>query len=217
MPRHASALLCGATALVAVFLAFLMPSPVPYEWLVEGGVIEDATVVLYLVAILVVLAAPSAGLSWVDKIAISLVLAAFAAREMDLHQAMYGTSILKARFYNRDGTPMQIVGALAVLLPIFVSIGYLVKRYARRWLPALRQGHPAAISFLLFVLALVISKTCDRAPDVLNQAGMPLPQLWQYVLQSIEECLEMTLPLIVALIAWQAGECPRQPEGLIPA
>ena len=42
-----------------------------------------------------------------DSLIVRSVELAIAAREADLHIALFGISILKARFYNSIGTPWQ--------------------------------------------------------------------------------------------------------------
>ncbi|QEI04996.1 hypothetical protein FXN63_03410 [Pigmentiphaga aceris] len=205
MKRNPSIALFVLTVLAAAIVGALTPSIFPENLFSEGGPIEELTLVLYVVGIIAVLMAPGRVVGKVDKLATCILLAAFAAREMDLHTAMYGTSILKARFYNRDGTAAQIAGALAVLLPIFASIGWLLVKHGKQWLRALRERQPAAVTFLVFGVALVVAKLSDRAPDTLSGWNMTVSMTVRHIMQGIEESLEMFLPIFIAMAVWQAA------------
>lgn len=203
--RNPSIALFAATILLAGLMGALTPSIFPEHLFSEGGPVENLTLVFYALGILAVLAVPTRIVSGVDKLATCILLAAFAAREMDLHTVMFGTSILKARFYNRDGTASQIAIALLVLLPIFASIGWLAVKHGRQWLGALRKRQPAAITFLIFMIALVVAKLSDRAPDTLAGWNMAVSMTVQHIMQGIEESLEMFLPIFIAMAVWQAA------------
>jgi hypothetical protein len=205
MKRNPSIVLFAATVLIAALIGALTPSVFPENLFSEGGPIEEFTLVMYVLAIIAVVMVPTRVVTRTDKLATCILLAAFAAREMDLHTVMFGTSILKARFYNRDGTPLQIVGALLTLAPIFASIAWLAIKHGTQWLRALRERQPAAITFLVFMIALVVAKLSDRAPDTLAGWHMLVTMTVRHVMQGIEESLEMFLPVFIAIAVWQAA------------
>ena len=205
MKRNPSMVLFVLTILIAAAIGALTPSVFPEELFSEGGPIEELTLGFYLIGIIAVLMTPTHAVGRVDKLATCILLAAFAAREMDLHSALFGTSILKARFYNRDGTASQIAIALMILLPIFASIGWLAVKHGRQWLRALRERQPAAITFLIFMIALVVAKLSDRAPDTLAGWHLAVSMTVRHIMQGIEESLEMFLPIFIAIAVWQAA------------
>jgi hypothetical protein len=204
MKRNPSIVLFALTVLIAGVIGALTPSVFPEDLFYEGGPIEELTLLMYVAGIVAVLLVPTRIVTRTDKLATCILLAAFAAREMDLHTVVFGTSILKARFYNRDGTPLQIVGALLILAPIFASIAWLAIKHGTQWLRALRERQPAAITFLMFMIALVVAKLSDRAPDTLAGWHILVSMTMRHIMQGIEESLEMFLPVFVALAAWQA-------------
>lgn len=219
MKRNPSIVLFALTVLLAGLIGALTPSVFPENLFAEGGPIEEFTLVMYLAGIVAVLMVPTRVVTRTDKLATCILLAAFAAREMDLHTVMFGTSILKARFYNRDGTPLQIVGALLILLPIFASIAWLVVKHGTQWLRALRERQPAAVTFLVFMIALVVAKLSDRAPDTLAGWHMLVSMTVRHIMQGIEESLEMFLPVFIAIAVWQAARyaMPRMAPPARPA
>jgi len=204
-----------AFALAAMAVGLNTPVPIRPAFLQEGGPIENSTIFFYILSALCVLTLRPPGWSKLDAAAVFVVLLAFAAREADLHVALFGTSILKARFYNSIGTLPQIAAALAVLAPIVLALGWLARRSQRVWRAALyrRRWRAATHTVLAFVLAIVLAKTLDRLPEILHDTGLlrVLPTALRYVMLSLEEILELSLPILatVALLQLRLGRYPK--------
>ncbi|TPG23449.1 phosphatase PAP2 family protein [Variovorax guangxiensis] len=203
-----------AFALAAMWVGLNTPSMIRPAFLQEGGPVENSTIFLYLVSALCVLTLRPPAWSKRDVAAVCIVLLAFAAREADLHIALFGISILKARFYNSIGTPWQIAGALAVLAPIVLSLLWLALRSQRVWRAALsrRRWRAPARTVMAFMLAIVLAKSLDRMPEILHDTGLlrEMPTALRYVLLSLEEILELSLPVLatVALLQLRLGRYP---------
>ncbi|HEY9237834.1 MAG TPA: hypothetical protein VIP10_03240, partial [Burkholderiaceae bacterium] len=114
-----------ACAVAALLIGLLIPGAIDPSFLEEDGPVENATILLYLVAVVWLVLQRIPALSSGDKLALAILLLAFAAREADLHKAMFGISILKASFYSRVGSAGQIAAALGVLLPIAGAVVWL--------------------------------------------------------------------------------------------
>ena len=200
-PRVGPLLLVGF-ALVATWVGLNTPLRIRPDLLQEGGLVENGTLFFYLLAAAVVLKMRPPAWSKRDIGALSIVLLALAAREADLHIALFGISILKTRFYS-GGTLWQIAVALAVLAPIAVAAGWLLRRSHRVWRSALarRRWRGAARTALAFVVAIVTAKTLDRLPAILLDTGLlhELPYTWRYLMLSLEEIIELALPLLALL------------------
>lgn len=195
-------LLLVAFALVATWVGLNTPLRIPPALLQEGGIVENGTLFFYLLAAVVVLKMRPPAWSRRDIGALVIVLLALAAREADLHVALFGISILKARFYS-GGTLWQIAVALAVLAPIAIAAGWLLRRSHRVWRSALarRRWRAAARTALAFGVAIVTAKTLDRMPAMLLDFGLmrEVPNTLRYLLLSLEEILELALPLLALL------------------
>lgn len=195
------AICCAA---VAVCIGLATPDFLPLSFLLEDGPVENGTVVLYLAAAALVLLLPLPALARPDKLALFVILVAFAAREADLHSAMFGMSILKARFYNQFANPWQIAAALAMLAPLTLSILWLGRRFVMaRSTPQQRHAWwPVKMTALTFLLVIVVSKTMDRLPASVVEMGLSAQELslgTRTVLLSLEEVLEFALPLLAIL------------------
>ncbi|MFT3721384.1 hypothetical protein [Pseudorhodoferax sp.] len=202
-PWFALDLALGIAALAAV-VGMLVGHGVPLGLLQEDGPVERATIWAYLAAVLALPMLRWPGMPRRDTIAACVLLLALAAREADLHKAMFGISILKSRFYLH-GALDQILAALGVLLPIACAGLWLAVRHGRRWLgPPARWSAPVATVAVL-VGTMVFAKVLDRTPETLGQLHLRehLPQAALYVMLALEEILELALPVLALLAILQ--------------
>lgn len=202
--RWSAAFLAVVVAALAVAVGLLVPHAVPLSFLQEDGPVERGTIWVYLAAVGSVLLLRWRGMPVSDMLAACVLLLAMAAREADLHTAMFGISILKSRFYLN--APIgQILAALAVLLPIVASGLWLAVRHARQWLrPPASWGAPAA-TLAVLVASMVVAKVFDRTPDTLTQLHLQdyLTPTVRHVMLALEEILEFALPLFAMLAMLQ--------------
>lgn len=211
-PRSGPWLLVGF-ALVALGVGLNMPLLIRPEPLLEGGMVENGTLAFYLLAALLVLKMRPPAWSRRDASALIIVLLALAANEAGLHVALFGISILKARFYS-VGTLWQITAALAVLAPIAIAAAWLLRRSHRVWRSALarRRWRAAARTAASFVVAVVTIRMLEQTPAALVDAGVlrEVPIALHYLLWSLEEILELALPLLalLALVQLRLGRYP---------
>jgi hypothetical protein len=191
-----------------VTLLFLMAS-VAVWWLCtpqevfrithESGPVERPTEMLYIVVAMGMwaLRRPSDALRlW---LALSATLLAFGMREMDLHKAWTGTSVLKVSYYLGPAPMHQKLMALAVLSLVALAVGHLLLRYTGTAWRALRQGHPVAITLACFLATLVVSKVFDRSIAILAEDYHVIvtPSI-DSIVTALEELLELGLPVIAA-------------------
>lgn len=192
--------LAAAVAVIGLIGFTLLPLETSKDLTREGGLIDNTTVVLYFVALAVLWLRTPPGLNRLGRIAISIVLLACVARELDLHIALFGMSILKTNFYRRFATRSQIVVALLLIFPVLLSIGYLLIRHGRWLLSGMRRRWPAAMTTWSIFLLLVLVKILDglkRFASELGVDGATFPV--QMIQTSMEEPLEMILPLLVII------------------
>jgi hypothetical protein len=128
------------------------------------------------------------------------------ARELDLHTAITGMSIFKSHYYLKTPAPIAeklLVGLLtiaifAVLVDVFVA-GIRALRAG-----ALREDW--MLSALLAFVTTAATKLLDKLQSFVHDfTGHWLPQIYGLVINSLEEGVEMSLPLlfIVALVQYQ--------------
>jgi hypothetical protein len=201
--------LIAACALLGLVNSFLLPWETSLSLMNEGGPVEIATVVFYYVAVLVLWTCAPAAMPRSSWVAVSIVLLACAAREMDLHIALFGMSILKANFYRKFASGPQIAVALLIVFPVLLSAGYLAVRHGRWLLAEARRRNPTAVTVASLFVLLVLVKILDRSLGMVEEIGGVAPPLSLRALQlSVEEPLEMVLPLLVVIAiaqAWRAG------------
>lgn len=129
-----------------------------------------------------------------------VVALAAAAREWDWHVAFTDYSMLKPPFYYREGTPIEVIIAGAIMLVVLASVVILLARlvHLRPW----KRPIPWWALALGFAFAmLVFTKVVDRAPGILrDDFGVDIDgrERLRMVFYAVEEGLEMVLPAFFA-------------------
>src|SRR5690606_27324264 len=122
------------------------------------------------------------------------------ARELDLHKAFTGTSVLKVSFYLGPAPLAHKLVALGAVGVVLAAVLYLLARHGRSVWRGLRQGHPAATTVAVFAATMVVAKIVDRSRMVLlEDFGVALGSSATALFIALEEALELGLPLLVLL------------------
>lgn len=192
---------------LAIAVGLLIPGRISPDILAEDELVENGTLWVYGLAVACTLLVRWPGMPRRDVAAAALLLVAMAAREADLHKAMFGISILKSRFYLDATSVWTVLAALAVLLPIVLAGLWLLTRYGQRWLQSPSRWSAPMVSVTTLVLVMVFAKIMDRTPATLGEMQLlqHTPQTLIYVMLSLEEILEFSLPVFatVALLQCQ--------------
>ena len=143
-----------------------------------------------------------------DKLAVGLLLLACAAREADLHVALFEVSILKASFYHRHAAPSQIAVALTILVPVALALLLLLKRHGSLWLGAPGRWRAPVVTVATFFALMVLTKVFDRLPALLVEMRIveAMPAAARNVLLALEEVLELALPVLAMLAVLQGRQ-----------
>lgn len=195
---------------LSVINTLLFPWEATLEWMIEGGIVENATIFMYYLALASLWLFPPRALTRMGIAAISLLLLAAAARELDLHKATFGMSILKTNFYRSYASGTQIAGALLILLPIFAAIIYLIVKYRRQLVKSAKARDPAAVTVVTTLIFLVLVKAFDSFIGFIGGYLSEPGEIWGYttpaglITMAIEESLELALPLLVVVAVIQA-------------
>lgn len=195
--------LLGLSVLLALLLWLALPAQTVLALMAEEGPVESATVLAYLLAVVAIWLLRAS--TWPTRLASSMVLLMFAAREMDLHKSLFGISMLKSRFYL-SAPLLPRLAALAILLPLALALVYLVWKHARPLWRGLRQRQALAITMACFMTALFASKAIDRSLNIVFEMFNYASPLWLQALQlAFEETLELLLPVLAVVAGWQSS------------
>jgi hypothetical protein len=195
----------ATVAALTLINALLLPWQTSIDLMQEGGLIENATIVDYYIAVAVLWLYTPPQLPRLSRIAISILLLACAARELDLHKAMFGMSILKINFYRYFATGPQIGVALLVISLLLFAVAYLLFQHGRWLQEGIRTRQPTAITVMSMVMLLIFLKILDRSLGIAKElGGYAAPLFLMAIEQSLEEVLEMVLPLLVVIAIVQA-------------
>lgn len=191
--------------IVAATLAWaVLPANSLAAFVAEGAPVENATAVLYGIAMATVVVAAWPGSGWKTPAALVIGSAGLVARELDLHRTAPNDSVLRVSFYYGHAPLPTKLFALAVMGLFLLAVGYLTVRHAGPLLRALKQARPVAITVLVFFLTGIAAKAFDRGVGMLMEdfrvvLSVPVT-VWA---QTIEETLEACLPLLIMLGAYQ--------------
>ncbi|MBK1614262.1 hypothetical protein CKO44_12370 [Rubrivivax gelatinosus] len=188
-------------AAIAATLFWLLLSPETLRWLkAENGPIEGTNAALYFVCALVFLLSPR--IQAPTRLALAVLFAGFGAREMDWHKAFTGKSVLKVSYYLGDAPWQTRLFAFLAVAAVALAVLTLLLRQARPLLQLWQRRDPVATSVVIFIVTMVITKLLDRSLNLLvEEAGIVFPPAVGLLVGSLEETIELSLPLI-ALVAW---------------
>jgi hypothetical protein len=205
-----------ALAMVPASVAvYLLASPEQLSRFVtrEGGPVESASAILYFAA---------AGMlfwSWQGGARVSrlLVSSAFVTvllglRELEVNKRLTTDSVTKINYYldSTISPGERLLAAVAVLLIVVGLIVYSVA-YAPRFWSAVRAGSAAGISVLTALVLMPVTKIADRLPNRLQEAGViELPESAKRLSGSLEEILELCLPMLIPIAVLQYWNATRQ-------
>jgi hypothetical protein len=207
----ASVLLAVVAATALTVLALALPEARTQTLFEETGPFEEASPWLWLAFALWI---PLVFRTPTRTVAAGMIVAiAAAAREWDWHKAFTDYSVLKPPFYYREGSPLEVVIAGAVMVLIIASVVVLVARLIK--LKPWTRPIPWWAYALVFAFGmLAFTKAIDRAPAILqDDFGITVGDRLRLVAYAIEEGLEMVLPVFfaaytLALARWHAARTP---------
>lgn len=198
-------LFLGVLALVAVptlVLGLVLDRESAHVLYSEDRLVENATVLAYGVAVVVLLAWSRA--SWSFRLHSALVVAILALRELDWHKAFTAESFMKITYYVRADDPLlvRLAAGLVLLAVVGILLGYLYR--LSRSVAALRAGQPYAYSTLAAAVALPVSKAMDSGARMIHKhVGYDTPDSVRHWLHLYEETLELAIPLVMMLAVAQ--------------
>ena len=191
--------LVAASALLALIIGVALPPPVVEGVLKEGGLVENATVVVYAFAMLAIWLVRDPHFDRASAVASTVVLTACVAREISLRRW-----IIEAG----DGTfccAVETSASLAVIVVLALALAsaWLVRRHAAQVWRGLLRRRPVPTTLFAIFCATALSQFFDRLPALLS--GQSLPVRSALVALSLEEILELIIPALVIVAAFQAG------------
>jgi hypothetical protein len=193
--------LCAAGA-VAVWLS--MPAAAVEQFMGETGPVERVTAASYAACALAIWWARVPEDDARTTAAASVMLAAFCARELDLHRTLTGTSVLRLSWYGGPAGIGAKTTAALILLVVLVALAWLLRKHTRAIWQGWRAQRPIAVTMVVFVATLVLAKTLDRSVAILiEDFGVDVTLSWKALRTAFEEWLELALSALVALALLQ--------------
>lgn len=198
--RGASLRIAVAMLACAVLAAVALPADIARALASEQGPIET------LQALLLFAVAAGIWLAWrqaddaMTAMALSTLLTAMAARELEWHRAWTSGNVLKLSFYFGPAAASEKIAGAAALIAMAIAAGYLVKRHARWAIGALRERDPLAFTIAMFLVSLAATRLVDKslrfAEKWFGWSASPSAIVAKLV---VEEVLELAIPLLALL------------------
>jgi hypothetical protein len=204
--------LAGACVLAGLATWLAWPPHTVEALMSETGPVERLTAASYALCAAAVWLARRPGDDGRSLLALSVVMAGFCMRELDWHKAFTGTTVLRLSWYWGPAEPGVKAVAGLVVLTVALALAWLLWRHARAVLQdAWQRHHPVAVTVLVFVLVLVVSKSLDRSVGILkDDLGVAVPLRWTALRSALEEWMELALALLVLLgLVQHRAERPR--------
>jgi hypothetical protein len=186
----------------AVGAGWALPVEMVRELMRESGPVESATVVFYGIAIGSLWSIRNPLFGNAAALAGTVVMTACIAREVSLRRLL-----LEAGLVSDHAFFVGLAGLL-VLLVVFAT-GWLLVRYGMVFAKGLWRGRPVAVTLAVLGCTLVFSQIMDQLPALARGSGHALSVRARLVALSLEEVLELMLPVLVMLAAVQGA--PRSP------
>lgn len=205
---------CGIFAVLgALILVVGTMDPRRTQWfLSESGPVESLSAAGYFLCLLA-FGVLNREKAWPAKgWYVFVILLIFGLRELDFHSRFTTMGIFKSRFFISAEVPVleKIIGA-AVLLTLVGAIAVLVRHHFRSFVRGVRTLAPAATSLLLAIFLLFFTKGIDGLPRKLADLGVSSPEALEHLFTSIEEVLEMGIPILMLLAIWAHYSERRRP------
>ena len=194
-------------ALATIFLSIgawgLLPTGVLLRELHEGAFVENLTIVLYLATAAWLLLARGPIPTGV-ALALALTMGAFAAREADWHIQFTGTSMLRVSYYLGPAPALHKAASLAVLAVLFSAWIHLLRCMVEAWRAHRLERGALGVNVVTVLAVLVAAKLLDRMLSVATEdLGLTAGPAARALQLAVEEPLEMVLPVMVLMSAWQ--------------
>ena len=190
---------------ICIHTALNAPASVTQYLFSESGAFEVMSPWLwYLLAVLCLV---NVEIKLNTRVFTALAAALLGLREMDLHKQVFEMSFIKTNFYRSAEIPLmdKLLGFILLLGIIFVFL-VLAKKLVQT-IRSMKDSLNIAHFFIFLTIACGgLSKVLDRTTSTLNEKfGIQLVQHSQIMIMTIEEGVEMLLPvlLIVAVLSYR--------------
>lgn len=166
----------------------------------EGGPVEVASAVLYLVCVAYALF--KGGVVYFKKypyfVTIPLV---FALRELDFGKRFTTVGLLKSKFVFSPLVPLheKLIG-IPILVLIALMLVLMFKNHLREFWAEFRKGSAVGIGMALMIGLIVVSKSLDGLERKCNSLGLAISPLIAKYSSVAEEILELGIPVIMLLL-----------------
>jgi uncharacterized membrane protein len=191
--------LTGALLLILLLIVPFLDEAVKVEFLSEEGPVESASALGYLLC--AIFAAYNGGIAYFKRHHYFFILLVFfMLRELDFDKRFTTIGVLTSRFYISDSVPAieKLLGGVVVGLLLYVVIVILQRHFKQFWL-GLKRRSTISLGVLLAAILIFVSKSLDGIGRKLKPLGIEISEAAIFNVTAIEEILEFSIPIIIAI------------------
>ena len=201
-------LFAGVVALCVTLMAIvaaLLWSPETINGLMrEHGPVENASVVWYGAALLAIWGVQHPAFGKTSAAAASVLLVACVAKEISLRRQLLAAAGYEPCCAHLTAWPNLVAAVL--VLTVLPAAAWLLWRYSRLAVESLRRRRPLAVTLAAAFFCLAASQFSERIQKIDgSQPGFAMSSRARAAALSLEEVLEMMLPVLIVIAALQVG------------
>ena len=196
MPAILVGLLCLGCALLAIAADALFLSR-GASLTREGGAVELASALFYLLALGAFLSRAGERRVWLWPVPV--LLAAMALREFDADKRFTSEGVLGIKILTRDTPLWEKALGIVVVGGLLLAIAVLLRRTLRPFLSALMRFVQWALWTAAAILLAVFTKSIDGLARKLEPLGIPISEEVSRAVGGTEEYLELGIPLLILM------------------
>jgi hypothetical protein len=190
-------MVAGVFLLALLSYALLLNEDSRNSLIKEGGFVESASALGYLLC--AIFAAYKGKIVFLKQYHYFFTLLIFfTLRELDFHDKYTTMGIFKTRFYISDKVPFseKLIGTIVVGVLLYIVFIILHRHFKQFWL-GLKRHSPPAISVLIAVILIFVSRLVDGIGRKLIGFGIELSDVAMSYAEAIEEIIELGIPIFI--------------------
>ena len=191
-----------------IYTIWLMPADIGRILFSEQGPFEVFTSWLWLILSLFCLI--NKELLLTTRFATGLSALLLAAREMDFHKSLFGSSFIKTNFYRSQEIPFsdKVYGLIILVLIAGLTL-FLLKKLLQTLRLSAHHYTPSTVIILVAIFLTVISKILDRFSSQMYELfHIEISQNTSLLIYALEESTEMLIPILLIISLFNFKRLP---------
>ena len=171
----------------------------------EGGPLETAQVMLYIVAASVSFFYARRNI-WKDGFSGAFILLLFVMRELDFQKKFTGVSITRTKYYFNYDAPLlsKILFGLLLIFLVFFIVSFIIRHW-KQFIYSIKKRETWTLFLLCGIIFILLANVTDSTPRILKTIGIQPPDKIHLFKNFVEELFELAIPalFLISLIYYR--------------